>query len=287
MYSMDTDVIPLVNICANDCPLLEEDVRETLRQFAANRAVACEMVIAKIHSAMAYHYILETFVESKTIQRKQQPFCGDLVDDEFTLDGSSEEICSQWHENISEGNIEVPPRCQFEDGEEEVILPQSVVAEDCNHCEGPGKMKCPSCRGTRQNTCIACDGSGKENLGDRILLMRQSCVWCGATGKRRCHKCKGRGVYFCRACKGKGGIRSYRSCSVKWQTFKDEHTTLPWDIPDQLVKDATGVTVLEGDVSAISPLTILPEALVDVCKSFLEARSKIKASQKILCQSQL
>lgn len=47
----------------------------------------------------------------------------------IVYEGTSEEIRPLWDEEINEWNVEVPPRCQFDDGEQEVILPQSVVSE--------------------------------------------------------------------------------------------------------------------------------------------------------------
>jgi hypothetical protein len=61
----------------------------------------------------------------------------------------------------------------------------------------PSRTPCPKCAGKRKLTCVDCDGVGRLNHRDQIILPAgenpQWCPYCRGTGQARCSRCFGTG----------------------------------------------------------------------------------------------
>lgn len=122
--------------------------------------------------------------------------CVDLSDTDGTLDGS-DFGCHLCHgDNGSEC-----PDCHGE----------CDVEEDCENCDGTGRVICDSCDGEGEIECMECDGSGKvddEECGDCAGSGKIECELCDGSKYEDCLKCQGDGVTreTCQTCNGDGTV---------------------------------------------------------------------------------
>ena len=60
-----------------------------------------------------------------------------------------------------------------------------------------------------------------------------------------CGKCQGRGRIPCEVCLSRGQLKCYIKLTVSWKTHRDEEIVERTALPDELIKTAEGVVVMQ------------------------------------------
>lgn len=61
----------------------------------------------------------------------------------------------------------------------------------------------------------------------------------------RCGTCQGRGRVPCDVCLTRGQLKVYLKLTVSWKTHRDEEVVERTDLPDELIKNASGVIAVQ------------------------------------------
>ena len=69
-----------------------------------------------------------------------------------------------------------------------------------------------------------------------------------------CSTCHGRGQTPCEICLSRGQLKCYIKLTVSWKTYKDEEIVERTALPDELIKTAGGVVVLQDQQVRVSAM---------------------------------
>ncbi|KAM4023561.1 protein SSUH2 homolog isoform 3-T3 [Anomaloglossus baeobatrachus] len=186
-----------------------------------------------------YKYKLETFTETRHIEKICKPYTGQRID---AQDG--EALPQLW-------GIEVSTPKMFHEGSKKIPLPRSGEIKTCHKCGGRGRCKCTRCGGSGQFRCRCSSSSRQKSRNKR-------CPACSGSGRKRCSKCSGRGRKICGLCKGEGRLFYFQQLAVKWKTLRSQVVSDPLEqelsLPLTLLQKVTGeVITMDGDVT-VQPL---------------------------------
>lgn len=73
----------------------------------------------------------------------------------------------------------------------------------------------------------------------------------------RCVTCQGHGRTPCEVCLGRGQLRCYIKLTVSWKTHRDEEMIERTTLPDELVKTAEGVVVVQEQQNRVYTIHII------------------------------
>lgn len=79
--------------------------------------------------------------------------------------------------------------------------------DECDRCDGTGRIGCRNCDGDGKFDCDTCDGKGTEDCEDCGGDGKMECETCGGSGEDgevECSDCDGSGEVDCKNCNGEG-----------------------------------------------------------------------------------
>ncbi|XP_061187107.1 protein SSUH2 homolog [Saccostrea echinata] len=208
---------------------------------------AKEMTITRNNGLTAYHYILETFTESRKTECKRKPHHGGSVDG--SENGSAP---SPWDVLCNADKI-------FHNHTKKMKIPHTEYIRPCNNCIGRGYIQCPECHGNGQKDCSC--SKWQRNRESEMLLgsnVNHACPWCKDTGFLKCNKCSSSGRAICTECNGCRNMKTYTELTVKFINHVRDYIFQRSDMPDQLVKNVSGKVVFEQDLDQVFPITTHP-----------------------------
>ncbi|XP_075688554.1 protein SSUH2 homolog [Rhinoderma darwinii] len=232
--------------------ITEAEAREAVRRYVSSSYCCCkpraeEPAIERLTQMPIYRYRLDTFTETRHIEKTCKPYTGQRID---APDREPPPLL--W-------GIEVYTPKMFHEGLKRFPVPRSGEIKTCHKCVGRGRCKCTRCGGSGQFRC-RCSSSNRQKSRNK------RCPTCSGSGRRRCSKCSGRGRRFCISCKGKGQLFYYLQLSVKWKTLRSEVVSNPHEeepnFPLILLQKVTGEVIITDDDVTVHPLagfTDVPE----------------------------
>ncbi|XP_071983400.1 protein SSUH2 homolog [Engystomops pustulosus] len=218
-----------------------EAAGEAVRKYLSScccRPRAEEPVIERLTQMPLYRYRLDTFTESRNIEKTCKPYTGQRIDAPRGGTGTATQL---W-------DIRVQTPQHFQEGTKKFPLPGSGEIKVCGKCTGRGRCKCSRCGGSGQFRC-QCPSSRQKSRSKR----------CSGSGRRRCSKCSGRGRRICVSCRGEGRLLYYQQVAVKWKTLRAEVVSHPPELdpalPLILLHKVTGEEILMDDDVTVLPLS--------------------------------
>ncbi|KAE8612089.1 hypothetical protein XENTR_v10012717 [Xenopus tropicalis] len=230
---------------------------------------AQEMRFREFDPLNVYFYRLETFTESRTIERRTKPFDGHTVDSRVY--GTPPQ---PW-------DIPVPYPALFKNEEKKIPIPGTSSLKTCPQCIGVGKIFCTKCTGTGWVKCGSCLGTGRRQGGDQ-------CYSCSIYGTKSCGSCS-KGKLNCDGCSGTGKIVNFIQLAVTWRNnifeFVADHNS---DFPSNRIRKVTGVTLYTDEQDLVSPLVTFPKQSINQASQDgqKEHHAKYSSSSRILRQRQ-
>ncbi|XP_078517795.1 protein SSUH2 homolog isoform X2 [Lissotriton helveticus] len=254
-------------------PVISEEIaKQALVDYAERKCCyrtspAVNMVIENLQPFCIYRYRLESYIESRTLKRKYEPYDGNEIDSNGTPP-------SLW-----EMNVDTPP--MFEAGKKKFIVPHTSSVEICRRCSGTGRVTCLTCGGTGRAICFSCGGSGRDSN-------RNMCWGCTGSGRRICTACVG-GRVTCDTCLGRKRLHFYTQMKVKWKNIDspfvtDKDSGLPMD----RYKKVTGKKIFVDEQPMVVPVLSFPDPLVtSVSLSYIqEHNAQFADNPRIIRQRQ-
>jgi len=207
---------------------------------------ATKCVIQSITPSDALHYKLETFSENRTTKWTHRPYRGTPVDG--PMFGAPP---PPW-------NIDVRFDALFQNKVVSVEVPHTANVLQCYGCHGHGKIECVRCHGKRRIKCSRCKGHGhttrRENRDGQWVDKTEHCITCSGKGRVQCPRCHGHGKVTCTICSGACSLLHFIELTVEFKTHVLEHVVERTSLPDELVKNAGGKTMLEDVNVRILPV---------------------------------
>eukprot|EP00794_Sanderia_malayensis_P005601 gene5601-6290_t len=154
----------------------DDEAKDALINFVAEnccygKSPAEEMSIKDMKASSAYHYMLETFIESRTFNWYQEPYLGGPVDG--PQNGPAPMPWSIL--------VQHPPPFQPTVFHTEIPHTASVkVQNNCHLCRGKGHTNCHHCHGRGRDNCHQCHGDGHLHINGE----RQECIACHGHGHK-------------------------------------------------------------------------------------------------------
>jgi hypothetical protein len=231
-------------------------MREALRRWTGGSLVRHRAITVEIRSVTspgAYHVVLQSFLESRTVARVTEPYDGGPVDapvEETTTASYWALACWQ---------------APFTPGEKVIDVPRTSEIVDCGACDATGQASCGWCRGSGQVRCANCGGSGSlgrsetRTVTDPNGTMHFERAWtsqdCGCRmGQRACSICAGGGRVPCKRCKGSRRLRSFKQLTVEWIAPVRETILERTALPDHLIAFARGDDAAVEEADRLEPL---------------------------------
>uniref|UniRef100_A0A0N5AR55 Protein SSUH2 homolog n=1 Tax=Syphacia muris TaxID=451379 RepID=A0A0N5AR55_9BILA len=140
--------------------ITEEEVREALRHESKrhkywNSKTVNKMEIDNIETTACYHYVLESFTESRSTAK--------------ATEGVPSGQFLEYRDNPGNSNLNINPwEYEFEPDEEFVertkiiTMPGTSELQTCGTCNGQGLIHCFYCRGYGTDKCGYCRGTGMK-----------------------------------------------------------------------------------------------------------------------------
>jgi len=208
--------------------MTEELVREQLISLVGSHCCwgdgpAKDMKLEEITSLPALHYILESFVESRVIEGKAEPYLSGSVDGP-----ENGQPPTAWE-------IPVQPTAHFTEETFHDELPHTATVESCYVCSGTGKDICMYCYGTGRVTCSSCGGTGRilrtvpDGRGG-FSTEYGTCFACVA-GYQNCWACYGSGKVTCDKCNGYKKLKCFLQLTTTFTIKKDDYVYYGPDQP--------------------------------------------------------
>jgi len=139
-----------------------------------------------------------------------------------------------------------------------VEVPHTANVQPCYGCGGHGKVECCRCHGKRRIKCDRCHGHGhitrRENKDGQWTDVHDRCASCNGRGRVQCPRCHGHGKVTCTVCSGACSLLHFIELTVEFKTHILEHVVEKTSLPDHLVKQAGGKTMLEDVNVRILPV---------------------------------
>ncbi|CAI8044249.1 Protein SSUH2 homolog, partial [Geodia barretti] len=269
----------------------EEEAREALLETVSahccyGKSAAREFIFTNITSSSAFHYELETFAEGRQTAWDHEPYNGQAIDG--PQNGPAPQAWS----------ILAQPDTNFRDHRKNFEIPHTASVKACHKCCGGGYNQCPQCLGSTKVHCKSCGGSGRksevhhEHHHDHHHHHDQHhhtvpCHCCHGTGRVTCGTCQGRGRVPCDVCLTRGKLKVYLKLTVSWKTHRDEEVVERTDLPDELIKNASGVIAVQDQQLRVYAVTGFPDDDVNRASSRLvQKHASAWPNERILMQRQ-
>lgn len=124
----------------------------------------------------------------------------------------------------------------------------------CEYCEGDGELECEDCEGDGKISCKICDGSGETEDGECKDCGGDGeipCGGCGGDGRRTCRYCGGDGGETCGDCSGSGAESCYK-CSSEGDIETEE---VDYEIREYLFFEKDIIDYCEAEKETKSPIS--------------------------------
>ncbi|KAK7089620.1 protein SSUH2 homolog [Littorina saxatilis] len=265
----------------NHAPIVTaEDARDALLSHVSQHScygdtTAKEMTIHDLKSSSTFHYILETFTETRSTAWVSKPYKGQPID--RPNNGPA----------INPLDIPVNTPVMFLPGKINLEVPHTAVMKSCHKCFGRGHEQCDRCHGKGGEWCKRCNGSGSETyeeFGERKL---RDCLSCSKTGRQKCSPCKDSGRTKCDVCCGCGSLKCFTKLTVVWRNHKNEHVVQKTPLPHGLAKTVMGQVAFKEQNPRVAPINHFPDQQVKkVSTTLINKHARDFPSEKILMQRQ-
>ncbi|XP_070536154.1 protein SSUH2 homolog isoform X1 [Ptychodera flava] len=183
-------------------------------------------------------------------------------------------------------------RCQpdglFLTHQKVVKVPHTSSVMTCYRCQGRGFTRCFNCAGQGMIVCVSCRGYGyTERRHSRAYGNLETCEPCFGEGYQRCIECRGSGCLLCNTCQGHYQLKFFLKLIISYINHKESIVVEKSDLPDELVNDVKGTTIVEHVATSVAPLKISSLSKVDEASSrFIEKHSNAWPSERSLKQRQ-
>ncbi|XP_078669015.1 protein SSUH2 homolog [Branchiostoma floridae x Branchiostoma belcheri] len=235
---------------AQGAGLTEQEARDAMMQFVAEHCCygkkpAEEHIIRAIKPSTAFHYTMESYLESRSTKWVHEPYRGQNIDGP--------------HNGYPPGPWDIVCAASefFHDEVRLIEVPHTAKVQSCHSCYGRGFKRCPRCCGRGRVRCSSCHGSGHKMRYDHQTKRhhRETCHWCHGSGRRRCVRCGGDGRVTCGVCRGCRDLKWYIQLTVNFKNMVSDHVTERTDMPDELIKDAGGMVIFQQTLIRVWPIT--------------------------------
>merc|ERR1719347_2052885 len=118
---------------------------------------------------------------------------------------------------------------------------------------------------------------------------RDKCYYCHHSkhghGHMECEKCQAKGKVSCATCEGTAHIRSFIQLSISWRVVTAEHIVTKHNIPENLVRNASGQVAFEEEQPKVFPVDAFKDEVIKMASAQLVASHASKfPDEKILGQ---
>merc|ERR1719347_1813182 len=118
---------------------------------------------------------------------------------------------------------------------------------------------------------------------------RDKCYYCHHSkhghGHMECEKCQAKGKVSCATCEGTAHIRSFIQLSISWSVVTAEHIVTKHNIPENLVRNASGQVAFEEEQPKVFPVDAFKDEVIKMASAQLVASHASKfPDEKILRQ---
>ncbi|PAA47526.1 hypothetical protein BOX15_Mlig027292g2 [Macrostomum lignano] len=256
----------------------EEIARQTLIEHSPKKCCNGQghlrtMPITKVENTLAWHYSLESFVESRFTCWSYEPYTGQQFDGR-----ENGRAPGPW-------DIELHPKEMFADEDREITVPHSASVKPCHHCSQSGRVPCRKCRGKKTVSCSGCSGQGKKMQTQGAVPRKVVCGDCDGHGKKRCPVCQGNGDEQCSTCKGQKRLVITVKMKCEWRRKDVDFIEEKTDMPDELVRNVTGKVIFEEEAESVSPITNFPyRAVNEASRKLISAHDKNFSGQRVIRQ---
>ncbi|XP_071476022.1 protein SSUH2 homolog [Diadema antillarum] len=259
--------------------LEEEEARKALLALVEEktcwgRDAADDLIFKNIEHTAAFHYILETYTESRSTKWVHEPYVDQIIDG--PMNGPAP---APW-------NIPVEMPTMFRNAVQHVEVPHTASVKPCHNCRGSGYRQCVRCSGRGTTMCSWCGGDGWRIVsrydGDHSYTDHEICYSCGGDGRKRCSPCDGSGRVMCRTCIGQGQLKCYIRLTVEWKNHMEDYIVERTALPDELIRNVTGKTVFDEESPKVCPIKCFPVAEVNSGSGRLVQRHAHAYSQERL-----
>jgi len=261
--------------------LTDQQARSALLSFVATHCcygtgAAKQMRITSMEYVPAHHYELQTFTEKRETNWSYAPHKGIDIDS-----ATSGRAPLPWE-------VDEPPISMFKDEVRVVTVPHTGVVKTCHKCRGGGGMTCGECYGKGWVRCLHCHGDSYQTDGGGGLG-RDRCYYCQHSkhghGHMECEKCQAKGKVSCATCEGTAHIRSFIQLSISWRVVTAEHIVTKHNIPENLVRNASGQVAFEEEQPKVFPVDAFKDEVIKMASAQLVASHASKfPDEKILRQ---
>eukprot|EP00057_Strongylocentrotus_purpuratus_P027524 XP_011681998.1 PREDICTED: protein SSUH2 homolog isoform X2 [Strongylocentrotus purpuratus] len=257
----------------------DEEAREALVSHAAENCcwgtkAAKELTFSNIDHSAAFHYVLETFSESRKTNWASEPYVGQSIDSPYNGPAPV-----PWSITVQN-----PP--MFQDTVIYQEVPHTATVKPCHDCRATGYRRCHNCYGRGTTRCNYCDGRGRRAVsrydGDRHYTDYEHCSWCGGDGRRRCSRCSGTGRIVCITCNANGQLKCYIRLTVEWKNHVEDHIVERTNLPDELVRGVSGEQVFQEEHPKVWPIKGFPINDVNTGSSMLVQRHTLAYNRERL-----
>lgn len=259
--------------------MTEPEVRDAMLRYVKEnccygKGAAIDMKYDKVHPDTGYHYTLETYGEKRTTSWQEKPHNqGDPCDgpENGTPPGPWDMTCvcrELWKNQCV--NLETP---------------HTSVVHQCKRCKCTGKITCGRCTGRGTRRCGVCRGRGSKRVKTKHGYRRRTCWTCGGDGRITCGRCSGSGKITCPKCKGCCYVRVYLELKVNFVNHLDWGVYETTEMPNELIRDGTGTTILQDERLLVHPITTFKFEAVNVqSKKLTNLHLERYKSERILMQ---
>ncbi|XP_061187105.1 protein SSUH2 homolog [Saccostrea echinata] len=188
----------------------------------------------------------KTFTETRKTECKSKPYPGGRVDGP-----ENSSLPSPW-------DVFCDADKMFHNHIKKIKVPHTESVQPCNGCMAFGDIPCSECHGSGQKNCT-CSMWRHNRESDRLLgtNINHTCPWC-EDGFLKCDKCSGHGRESCTECKGCRKVKTYIELTVKFTNHLSDYVFQQSALPDDLVKNVSGMLMFEEDLDQVYPLTAYP-----------------------------
>ena len=261
------------------CQLTEQEARAALQEHVKRHCcwgtgAAKNMAITALNHSSAFQYTLETFTERRETAWSYSPYLGDEVD------GSDNGPAPlPW-------DLEIHPSQPFMSEVKCQAVPHTSSVKQCHRCKGSGSILCADCHGKGWIHCISCHGNGYDTDTSGY---KERCFYCHSSihgrGRQDCMKCSSKGKTTCPTCEGGGLLLCYIQLTVTWKTNLSEHIVERMSVPENLVRNVSGVVAFVEEGPRILPISHFPDETINMASAqLLRDHERDFNSQLILAQ---
>uniref|UniRef100_A0A1I8J660 Protein SSUH2 homolog n=1 Tax=Macrostomum lignano TaxID=282301 RepID=A0A1I8J660_9PLAT len=237
---------------ASAANLTEEEARELLVAVAESKCcwgkgAAQNMKFNGLQQTTAVHYVLKTFLETRSTDWASEPYHGQMIDG--PQNGPAP---SPWAIHIKTPEM-------FHDVTLQTEVPHTASVRVCHGCRGSTMIMCHHCMGWGRTRCSWCHDSGHHGVGDGS----RSCTSCNGQGRVRCLHCHGRGRVTCPTCQATGQVKCFVQMTTTFNTHVKDFILERTALPDHLIRDVEGTTLFEDTQPLLNPIQSFPEPQVN------------------------